>query len=171
MYIGTIIEKVENNKTDYYISNEKGDVIISNNQQDADEIFALVGTLVNYNIAFKTRKAVVGDRVIISSIPLKELNRFLSEAKVKYALRGEIVAESNNIYTIHTDSNNYVLLKRHSFIMERLSNDIKIAVVQNIIDKQNDKKQAELNKKRSNSNKKEGKKYIKNNKDYTDNKQ
>ena len=73
----------------------------------------------------------------------------MDESKIKYAVRGKIIAESNNIYTIETDKGEYLPLKRHCFILEKLSNDIKIAVIQNIIDKHNDKS----NKKGSNKSK------------------
>lgn len=145
MHTGTLIEKFENGVTTYFIANEKGEVEISKNQQDSDEIFLFIGNIVNYNISFKPRKAEIGDKVTISSIPLSEFSNFMDEVAIKKKLEGVIISEIRNIYTIETKSG-IALLKRDCFCLVNKTNDIKIAVVQDIIEKQN----AKANRKGSN---------------------
>lgn len=150
MHLGTIIEKQdEQGKVTFLISNDKGELEISQNQQDSDEIHLFVGNEVNYNVSFKARKPVIGDEVIISSIPLNQFADFIEEAVKVKKITGVIISELRNIYTIETKSG-MCLLKRDSFVLTTKTNDLKLAVIQDIIDLQN-KRHARPERKGNNS--------------------
>lgn len=142
MHKGTVVEEVDKGIATFYVENEKGKIVISNNQQNSDDIFLFVGNIVDFNIAFKEGKAEVGDKAIISSIPLSEADRFLKDYEKGKQVEIEIMEISNYIYKCKAKNGSMYLLKRNCFQLTSKPNQLKIAVIQDMIDRENNNRKA-----------------------------
>lgn len=137
MHKGTLISKVEEGITNYFIANELGELPISKKQADSDEVFLFEGEEVDYNVNFRPNKPEVNDEIIISAIPLSQLSKFMDSLSPK--LSGKIISIDNGIYTIECKCGK-TCLKREHFSLKNKPNEMKIAIVQDIINHINKKR-------------------------------